>query len=100
MVMLHLAVQSWLPYQADCRLHLPPMSRKTGQCLPKVPSFSLKEGYSVPLGSLALSLLSFHLLCYKMGILKCHPPDVCAVLYEIGQVRSEGDSEAQEGCDW
>lgn len=76
-----------------CGLHLPPVSRKTGRCLLEVLSFSLREGHSVPLGSLALSLLSFHLWSCKMGILKYHPPGVCAVLYEIGQGRAANTAE-------
>lgn len=80
---------------------------------------NLREGQSVVLGNPALSLFSFHLCC-KLGIIKCHPPGVCAVLDETGQGRSsntarltghsagplrrdgdtEEETEARESCNW
>lgn len=80
---------------------------------------NLSEGQSVLLGSLRLSLLSFHLLCCKLGILKRHLR-VYAVLDATGHSRpgstagltghptvplrrdgdTEEETEAREGCDW
>lgn len=56
--------------------------------LAEVPHSSLREGHSVPLGCLTLSLLSFHLSRCEMGTLKCHPPGAYAELYETGQGRA------------
>lgn len=49
---------------------------------------NLREGQSVVSGNLAPSLLSSHLLCCKLGTLKCHLPGAYAVLDEIGQGRA------------
>lgn len=70
-----------------CCPHLLPMSRKTSKCLLVVPHSSLREGHSVPLVCLILTLLSFHLSCCEMGTLKCHPRGAYAELYETGQGR-------------
>lgn len=78
-----------------------------------------EDGQSVLLGSLRLSLLSFHLLCCKLGILKHHlrvyavldatahsrPGSTAALTgHPTVPLRRDGDTEeeteAQEGCDW